>query len=282
MLAREAFSRPRLERQPEPTAEMAEVDNVLAFHEQGAGPLLPIYHFNALAASRLLRPGGTVLDLGSGSGQYLSYLARLRPDIRIIGLEMSGTMVSVGQRFLAEAGLDGRVELRIGDMTSFAAQTLDEIDIVTSIFALHHLPALGDLTQCFNEIGLLRKRAKCAVWLFDHTRPRHPKTPEIFPEIFTPEAPAEFRADSCNSLRASFSFAELSAALDSSTIGAMEHQCARLMRFYQVHWTASPASRNPLEEGVRLAGVMDLPTQTKAQFEGLRTLFPGVPLDQIK
>ena len=91
MLLREFFSKPQLQRQPEPTAEMDDLQNVEAFHAQGSvvtGTLLPIYHFNAFATSHLLPANATLVDLGSGSGRYLAYLAQRRPDIHIIGLEL--------------------------------------------------------------------------------------------------------------------------------------------------------------------------------------------------
>jgi SAM-dependent methyltransferase len=280
MLTQEALSPASLEREPEPTAEMNQLANVLAFHEQGAEALQPIYHFNALATSRLLRSGGTVLDLGSGSGQYLAYLARLRPDIQIIGLELSQTMISVGQRFLSQNELSDRVELRVGDMTSFASQLFDDIDVVSVVFSLHHLPDWANLIRCLGEIAYLRERCKCAVWIFDHTRPRHPKTPELFPQIFTPDAAPEFRTDSTNSLRASFSFPDLSGALDNSAIGHMNHQCSRFLRLYQTHWIRS--QRIPAENGLPLAQLVrpiELSQEVKTQFNGIRMLLPRIPLD---
>ncbi len=280
MLAQEAFSPASLEREPEPTAEMDQIANVLAFHEQGAEALQPIYHFNALATSRLLRSGGTVLDLGSGSGQYLAYLAKLRPDIQIIGLELSQTMISVGQRFLRRNELSDRVELRVGDMTSFTPKLFDDIDVVSAVFSLHHLPYWNNLIQCLGEIGRLRERCKCAVWIFDHTRPRHTKTPELFPLIFTPNAPPEFQTDSTNSLRASFSFTDLSGALDNSAIRHMNHQCSRFLRLYQAHWIRS--DRVPDESDFPLAQLVqpiELTGEVKSQFNSLHMLFPHIPLD---
>jgi hypothetical protein len=78
MLTRELLTRDKLTRQPEPTALMEDSDSVEAFHQQGAsaGPLAPVYEFNAWATSQLVPENGTVIDLGSGSGQYLAYLAR--------------------------------------------------------------------------------------------------------------------------------------------------------------------------------------------------------------
>src|SRR4029077_3250606 len=86
---RELSSAPRLERHPEPAA-MSDRESVDAFHAEGSatGGLLAVYHFNARAMSRLLPSGAEVVDLGSGSAQYLTHLARCRPDIRVTGLDL--------------------------------------------------------------------------------------------------------------------------------------------------------------------------------------------------
>src|ERR1035437_4703174 len=82
---------PKLPRTPEPSAVMDEPLSVQAFHDQGTprGSLRPLYHFNALRMSQMTPPGGFVIDVGSGSGQYLRYFADLRPDVRILGFDLS-------------------------------------------------------------------------------------------------------------------------------------------------------------------------------------------------
>jgi SAM-dependent methyltransferase len=277
MLLLEAFGGQGLERRPEPTSEMDDVESVRAFHEQGSpsGPLLPVYHFNALATSRLVARGGTLVDLGCGSGQYLAYLAQRRPDIRILGLDLSPVMLGLGRELLAEKGLSGRVELREGDMTCFASTVTEHVDAVSSVFSLHHLPEYDALGRCVDEMARVRDRCGCAVWIFDHVRPRHPRTPSVFPEIFTPDAPLPFREDSRNSLMASFGFEELSAVLDRAGIGAMEHRCARFMRLYQVHWLrALEGSSKPA--GDHLWKADRLPPSAARELKGLRALFPDV------
>jgi SAM-dependent methyltransferase len=279
MLVRESFGRPRLERRPEPTALMEDSASVEAFHEQGSaqGPLLPVYHFNALATSGLVPEGGTVVDLGSGSGQYLAYLAERRPDLRIVGLDLSRAMVALGRRFLERKRLADRVDLRVGDMTAFAGSLPGRVDLVSTIFALHHLPTEGHVRACLAQVAGVRERTGCAVWIFDHARPRHPKTPDVFPRIFTPDAPAAFNADSRNSLIASFSFAELSVLVDASGIGPAEHHLARWMKLYQAH-------RARRRDGTSADGHARwqpgrLPPAAEREFRGLRNLFPALGLD---
>src|SRR5580765_6747073 len=91
-----------LERIPEPSAVMDDPGNVQAFHQEGAshGSLRPFYHFNALRISRMTPPGGFIIDFGSGSGQFLRYLGEMRPDVRILGLDLSDQMIALGNRML--------------------------------------------------------------------------------------------------------------------------------------------------------------------------------------
>jgi arsenite methyltransferase len=234
---RENLSRQKVLRRPEPDSLMQNHVSVGDFHNAGAadGGLLPVYHFNAWGMSHLLPPGGTLLDIGSGSGQYLMHLAKCRPDIRIIGLDLSKAMVSLGNRSIESAGLQQRVQLRSGDMTRFRKSIGESIDVVSSIFSLHHLNSAEQLGTCIKEIHALRRSNSCAVWIFDHVRPRHRRTVEEFPDIFTPGSSRTFKQDSRNSLEASFSFNELR-RISEKFLGAVHHEQARVLPLYQIHW----------------------------------------------
>lgn len=275
MLVKEMISPPRVERRPEPAEEMDNVAQVEAFHAQGATALIPIYHFNALAVSRMVPLGGRVVDLGTGSGQYLAYLAERRPDITIVGIDLAPTMVEVGNRFLVRRGLANRVRLEVGDMTAFANALKEPVDLVSSVFSLHHLPAAEDLEDCLREIRAVRERAGCGVWIFDHARPRHPDTPRVFPEIFTPNAPPGFNEDSRNSLIASHSFDELRRQLERAGLGPAQGRLSRWMRLYQAHWTEPLQVQSTYEPRKGAA----LSPQAQRELAGLRRLFPDVPLD---
>lgn len=278
LLWRENWSRPRLQRQPEPSLEMDDPDNVMAFHEQGSasGPLLPIYHFNALATSRLLPHGGTLLDLGSGSGQYLAYLGQRRPDIRIIGIELAPEMIRLGDASLDRLNLRSRIELRLGDMTRFREIVSEPINAISSVFALHHLSDFSELDRCLAEIAVTCREQQCAIWLFDHARPRHPGTPEVFPEIFTPEAPRLFRQDSRNSLIASWSFEELVSSLECAELSTVEHARSRFLPLYQAHWMFASEGRDGSIKTHAQWHADRLPAWAQKDFQGLKFLFPGV------
>ncbi len=246
LILRELFSPDVLKRKPEPSLEMTSEVSVNSFHAQGSteGAQIPVYHFNALACSSLLPKNGLMLDLGSGSGQFLAYMARCRPDIKIIGLELSEQMVTLGRRYIKSENLEGIIELKIGDMTDIRHFVKEKIDLISSVFSFHHLPDKQTLEGCINEVSQVRAQFGTGIWIFDHNRPKHPHTAADFPEVFTPDAPVSFRVDSRNSLIASFSFAEMSDCLDRASMGNFHHSRARLVRLYQTHWLENSQNTN--------------------------------------
>jgi len=256
---------------------MEDPQNVESFHDQGAdrGALAPVYHFNALAISALLPYEGTVVDLGSGSGQFLRYLARCRPDCRIVGFDLSEGMVNLGNRELRASGLDAAVRLDLGDMMRFSGQISERVDVVSSIFAFHHLPSSEDLIRCLEEIRMVREKSGCGVWIFDHARPRSAETAGVFPKLFTPEATESFRRDSTNSLLASFSFRELSERIDAASMGRFSHECSHILRLYQIHWLR-PEGTETAKKRVLYRDVTLRPQESKT-FRQLRMLFKRVP-----
>ena len=145
IVAREALARGERPREPEPMV-MDEPRGVAEYDQAGATLQVPVHQFNARAISRLLPDGGTVIDLGCGSGRLLAGLARGRPDARIVGLDLSKPMLEVGRLQLDQEGLAERVELRLGDIATFDEDLPERLDVVSCNFALHQLPALGRLT----------------------------------------------------------------------------------------------------------------------------------------
>ena len=275
LIFREKLCTHGIARRPEPSSLMENSGSVAGFHAEGSpeGALVPLYHFSALVVSQLLPPGGTLMDLGSGSGQFLTHLARCRSDIRIIGLDLSEAMIQLGHQSLRSAGLEGRVSLRRGDMTRFSQTAPQSVHLVSSIFSLHHLPAMQDLERCMEEIFNVRSATGCAVWLFDHVRPRHPRTLEDFPEVFTPTSSPLFKQDSRNSLEASFSFEDV-CRTGEKFFGGMRHELARLLPLYQVHWLQRENATK--HEGHRQWVEPVLSPAARRDYSRFTRLFPGV------
>jgi demethylmenaquinone methyltransferase/2-methoxy-6-polyprenyl-1,4-benzoquinol methylase len=103
-----------------------------------------------------LRPGATVLDLATGTGDLAILIARENPDVRVIGVDPSSRMLEVAARKVREEGLEGRIDLREGD-----AQALDladaSVDGVTMAFGIRNVPdrpkALREMARVTNEGG---------------------------------------------------------------------------------------------------------------------------------
>ncbi len=278
LILSEQFGKPISSRIPEPCLEMTEEESVSAFHEQGSehGPLIPVYHFCATHISRRCPKGGTLLDVGSGSGQFLKYLARQRPDMRIYGVDLSPEMVELGNASLKADGVSDQVTLLHGDMCKL--QDIESVrktrfSMVSSVFALHHLPAFDAMVTCLKDLRtILDQAGENQFFFFDHARPRASGTPKIFPDVFTPDSAKEFKLDSENSLRASFSPAEFFEAMQTSGFADTgQHVVSRIIPFYQVlasenndsdrHINALP----PIEE-----------KSLKKDFEGLNWLFKAL------
>ena len=223
---------------------MASSASISGFDEQGSSSLLPVYHFNALAIHYLAPFGGQIIDLGSGTGRFLAYLAARRPDLKIIGLDLAEEMVNAGRQYLASAGLDDRVRLLHADMREFRKQLSIRADLVSSVFSMHHLTARDDLFACLNEIAAEISGQDARMWIFDHVRPRRQRTVKDVPEIFTPTASPVFCEDSRNSLCASWSFDELCEALRETLPVGVHAARSRLLPLYQIHWTPPRSTVN--------------------------------------
>ena len=248
MVALENLPVRKLPRRPEPEL-MCDTEGVAAFHQEGSsdGCLLPVYHFNALALSRMLPKGGRLLDLGTGSGRFMAYLARRRPDVSIVGVELSAAMAETGRNMCVAAGVHGQVRIEAGDMTELARYAGGGFDAISCIYALHHLPTAAAARKCLSEVARLRHDTGCGVWIFDHCRPRNERTARLFPKVFSPKAAPDFQRDSGNSLLASFSFAELCAWTD-EILGPAGHAIASFLPLLQAHWLP-PGRKSGASEG---------------------------------
>jgi SAM-dependent methyltransferase len=238
------------DREPEPMT-MDDPDAVAEFHAAGSEMSLPVYDFNARALGRLLPRGGTLLDLGSGSARLLGYLAQRRPDLRIVGLDLSDEMLLLGRQWLEEIGVDDRVKLRKADITRFDADVPDELDAVSCIWALHHLPTNNLVAACLRRMDTTRRRTRCGLWLFDFVRYRDPRTFPAVIAAFRSPGPTATR-DALASEGAAFTYEELRGHLEAAGLGDLRGARTRLVGMYQCHWVrggrASTANNGAWEE----------------------------------
>lgn len=97
---------------------------------------------------------GVGLDLGTGPGYMAMEVARQRPGLHMVGLDLASHMVERARRIAAPAGLNGRgLWLQAdGHSLPFADGSLD---LVISSFALHHW---DDPLRVLDEVARVLRR----------------------------------------------------------------------------------------------------------------------------
>jgi S-adenosylmethionine-diacylgycerolhomoserine-N-methlytransferase len=88
-------------------------------------------------------PGGTVLELGCGTGRNLIQAARRYPDARFFGIDISQAMLETASAAVARHGFSGRTALAKGDATAFDANVLfgqPAFDRIFISYALSMIP----------------------------------------------------------------------------------------------------------------------------------------------
>jgi len=106
--------------------------------------------------------GGSVLEIGCGTGRNLALVARHYPNARLHGLDISAEMLKSAQVSLARKGGAGRVALAQGDATAFDPDALlgvRQFDRIFFSYTLSMIPdwcaAIGMATQCLAPGGEL-------------------------------------------------------------------------------------------------------------------------------
>jgi S-adenosylmethionine-diacylgycerolhomoserine-N-methlytransferase len=84
-------------------------------------------------------PGGTVLEIGCGTGRNLLQAGHRYPGAQLFGLDISAAMLEKAASTLAKEGFSGRVKLARGDATNFDPSDLFGIEKFDRIFISYAL-----------------------------------------------------------------------------------------------------------------------------------------------
>src|SRR6185312_3603539 len=87
--------------------------------------------------------GGTILEVGCGTGRNLILAARRYPHARLYGFDVSPAMLETAAASIAKAGLSDRITLAQGDasnFTGFALFGVSSFDRVFISYALSMIP----------------------------------------------------------------------------------------------------------------------------------------------
>ncbi|MGO4560570.1 class I SAM-dependent methyltransferase [Rhizobiales bacterium 3FA27D7] len=83
--------------------------------------------------------GGSVLELGCGTGRNLVLTARHYPDARLYGLDISAEMLDSAQAAIVRDGIAGRAVLARADATDFDPQALFGVAHFDRVFVSYSL-----------------------------------------------------------------------------------------------------------------------------------------------
>lgn len=68
--------------------------------------------------------GGTILEVGCGTGRNLILAARRYPDTKLYGFDISSVMLDTARASIVRAGLSDRITVALGDATNFDSAAL--------------------------------------------------------------------------------------------------------------------------------------------------------------
>ena len=89
-------------------------------------------------------PGGTVLEVGCGTGRNLIAVARRYPQARLYGFDISEAMLETARGNIAKAGLADRITLAQGDATDFDPQAMFGLPHFNRVFFSYTLSMVPD------------------------------------------------------------------------------------------------------------------------------------------
>jgi ubiquinone/menaquinone biosynthesis C-methylase UbiE len=160
-------------------------------------------------------PGGKVLDVGTGPGFVAIAVARrLRErNCEVVGLDLSGAMLTVADENARRAGLNGMVTWRQGNAKAMPFED-GEFDFVVCNDSLHHWE---DPPAVFDEIArVLKDDGQCIV----HDLKRAQRwAPRLASWLIGLMIPGDFRVHYWNSIQSSYTPDELRAILERSRLG---------------------------------------------------------------
>lgn len=272
VVLRELTTAERFGRTPEPDLVMDDPAKVDAYTRAGRedGVMAPVYLHHTTHMSEVIRRGDTVVDLACGPATQLAQLARLNPDVRFVGVDLSPPMLERAREHVAAQRL-ANVELRQGDIAELASFADASVDAVVSSMALHHLPTPALLERTFAQVRRVL-RPGGGVYLADFARLNAEKSILYFAYQYADRQPELFTLDYLHSLKAAF------AVDDYRRASAALRGAARLTRTFGAAFMValkSPPRRALPESVVRelVALRAAMPAHHKTDFRDLKTVF---------
>lgn len=115
------------------------------------------YRRIAADAVAALAPEASVLDVGTGPGRLLVEILRIRPDLRVTGVDLATDMIDKARHNLARFG--DRASAVVGDVRDLPFEA-GAFDLIVSTLSLHHwadpTAAAPELARVLRSGGQIR------------------------------------------------------------------------------------------------------------------------------
>lgn len=271
-VVRELLTTKQVPRICEPELIMEDPESVTAYIDAGReiGVMAPVYLFHTIKVCEVIRPGDVVLDLACGPATQLAQIARLNPDVRFVGVDMSVPMLERARAHLADLQLDN-VELvcgRIDDLTRWGDRS---VNAVMSTMALHHLPDRQALRRTFAEAGRVLALGG-GVYMADFGRLRSERSMRYFATQYADRQPQVFTRDYFNSLRAAFALEDFREA--SASLRCHVRVLSTVLTPFMVAVASNPRREPPPHLRRALQRLLDaLEPHQERDFQDLRSFF---------
>jgi ubiquinone/menaquinone biosynthesis C-methylase UbiE len=120
------------------------------------------YYKRVAAEVTAVLTSGRLLDIGTGPGYLVIEIAKIRPEIKIVAIDLTPELIEIAKRNVDEANVSGLVNLEVGD--AYRLRFGDErYDLVISTGVLH---SLKDPIKALNEWHRVLKPGAEA-WIYD-------------------------------------------------------------------------------------------------------------------
>jgi SAM-dependent methyltransferase len=162
---------------------------------------------------------GTIVDLGSGSCNFVIALAKFMPNLQFVCYEGSAAMIKIAKENIESANMSSRIQLIHDDISNITGK----YDVVTANRLLHHI---NDPKSFWKLINSLSNR----IFVVDINRPPNNVISRI--EKFDHYQEQVYKEDLVNSMRAAYSLDEVTEQIKDYGYTIATDHCYRLFVYH--------------------------------------------------
>jgi predicted RNA methylase len=182
-------------RVPELTPLMTDTNQCVAYNKYATDPV-QLQEYVQIYLLFIGIKQGTVIDLGSGTCNFVIAIAQNFPNLSFVCYENSPAMITIAKDNITLAGLDSRIRLIQDDIFNATGK----YDVVLANRLLHHIDATKEFWKLINSLSeniLVIDINRPPKYVVDHVRENNEFQDDVYKE------------DLISSLRAAYSLEEV-------------------------------------------------------------------------